>query len=61
MLCVIFAHLEWLEHCFVTEDFSLLTTVLAIDYGFIATLLGLTTYSKMKGDETNKPKKDGEQ
>ena len=47
-LCVIIAHSAWIKKCFTTEDFSLLTTVLTIDYAFIGGLLGLTTYSKLK-------------
>jgi hypothetical protein len=46
ILMVVVAHLIWLKHCFVHEDFSLLSEVLIIDYGFVAALLGMTTFSQ---------------
>ena len=46
ILMVVIAHSIWLKHCFVHEDFSLLSEVLIIDYGFVAALLGMTTYSQ---------------
>ena len=46
ILMVVVAHIIWLKHCFVHEDFSLLSEVLIIDYGFVAALLGMTTYSQ---------------
>jgi hypothetical protein len=46
ILMVVIAHLIWLKHCFTKEDFSLLSEVLIIDYGFVAALLGMTTYSQ---------------
>lgn len=56
MVCIVIAHIAWIKKCFMLEDFTLLTTVLTIDYGFIATLLGLTTYSKLKSKkEDEKP------
>lgn len=54
MTCIIIAHIAWIKKCFMLDDFSLLTTVLTIDYAFIGGLLGMTTYSKMKKDD--KPK-----
>lgn len=46
ILMVVIAHIIWLKHCFVHEDFSLLSEILIIDYGFVAALLGMTTYSQ---------------
>lgn len=59
MLMVLTAHIVWIKHCFVKSDFSLLSEVLIIDYGFVAALLGMTTYSqniqaKAKKDESPK-------
>ena len=51
MVCIVLAHAAWIKKCFMLDDFSLLTTVLPIDYAFIATLLGLTTYSKIKSKD----------
>tara|TARA_R110002033_G_scaffold60198_3_gene110301 strand:+ start:14915 stop:15157 length:243 start_codon:yes stop_codon:yes gene_type:complete len=48
MICVIIVHGAWIKNCFIVEDFSLLSTVLTIDYTFVGGLLGLTTYSKLK-------------
>lgn len=42
--CVIAAHIKWMA----LGDFTQLTTVLTIDYTFIASLLGLTTYEAIK-------------
>jgi len=56
MACVIMAHGAWLKTCFFSEDFSLLSEVLIIDYSFVAALLGMTTYQNIKQDE----KKDNE-
>lgn len=60
MLLVIIAHIVWIKHCFQKEDFSLLSEVLIIDYGFVAALLGMTTYSqnvqnKRDKNEDSKP------
>lgn len=50
--CVIAAHVKWI----VLGDLSNLEMVLTIDYGFVATLFGMTTYSaiKMKISEEKK-------
>lgn len=42
--CVVAAHVKWL--CI--GDFSLIGEVLIIDYGFVAALFGMTTYSGLK-------------
>ena len=47
--CVIAAHIKWLT----LGDLSNLEMVLTIDYGFIATLFGLTTYSAIKNGAKN--------
>ena len=54
ILMVVVAHIIWLKHCFVHEDFSLLSEVLIIDYGFVAALLGMTTYSQNVLNKQNK-------
>jgi hypothetical protein len=46
ILMVVIAHSIWLKHCFVHDDFSLLSEILIIDYGFVAALLGMTTFSQ---------------
>lgn len=43
-LCVIIAHVKWFNE----KDFTQLTTVLTIDYTFIATLFGINVVDKMK-------------
>lgn len=47
---VIAAHVKWL----IIGDLSNLEMVISIDYGFIAALFGMTTYSAIKGSQ-NKP------
>jgi len=54
ILMVVIAHIIWLKHCFVHEDFSLLSEVLIIDYGFVAALLGMTTFSQNMQEKINK-------
>lgn len=49
-ICIIAAHIKWLT----LGDLSNLEMVLTIDYGFIAALFGMTTYSSIKMKE-NKP------
>ena len=46
--CIIAAHIKWLS----LGDFSQLGEVFIIDYGFVAALFGMTTYSGLK--QTNK-------
>ena len=45
--CIIAAHVKWL--C--VGDFSLIGEVFIIDYGFVAALFGMTTYSSIKKSE----------
>ena len=45
--CIVAAHVKWL--CM--GDFSLIGEVLIIDYGFVAALFGMTTYSGLKSKE----------
>ena len=45
--CSIAAHVKWL--C--VGDFSLIGEVFIIDYGFVAALFGMTTYSSIKKSE----------
>lgn len=47
--CVVSAHVKWMA----LGDFTQLISVLTVDYGFVALLLGLTTYESIK-----KPVKD---
>ena len=42
--CIVAAHVKWL--CM--GDFSMIGEVLIIDYGFVAALFGMTTYSGLK-------------
>lgn len=63
IVCVVMAHFSWLKHAYTKEDYNLLSEVLFIDYGFIAALLGMTTYSSIteKRLQTNKTENDKEQ
>ena len=45
--CIVAAHVKWL--CM--GDFSLIGEVLIIDYGFVAALFGMTTYSGLKAKD----------
>jgi hypothetical protein len=50
--CIVAAHIKWIA----MGDFSQLETVFLIDYGFIAGLFGMTTYSNLsnnKGSSNN--------
>ena len=51
ILMVVMVHIKWM----VLGDFSQLEMVLTIDYAFIASLFGMTTYSSMKAKEKTKP------
>jgi hypothetical protein len=51
IICIVATHIKWLT----LGNLSQLEMVLTIDYGFIATLFGMTTYSALK---TNKEKLD---
>jgi hypothetical protein len=44
IVCVIIAHIKWISF----GDFSQLETILTIDYTFISTMLGLTTYQAIQ-------------
>lgn len=44
IVCCIAAHIKWMA----LGDFSQLTTVLTIDYGFIGLCLGMTTIEAIK-------------
>ncbi len=49
IVCVIAAHIKWI----MLGDFTQLELVLTIDYSFIATLFGMTTYSSLKTTKIN--------
>jgi hypothetical protein len=51
IVCVVIAHIKWI----ILGDFKQLEMVLTIDYGFIATLFGMTTYSSLKTTKTEPP------
>jgi hypothetical protein len=42
--CIVAAHIKWLS----MGDLSMLGEVFIIDYGFVAALFGMTTYSGLK-------------
>ena len=52
IVCCIAAHVKWMA----LGDFSQLTTVLTIDYGFIGLCLGMTTYQAIKTNGNNDAK-----
>ena len=45
--CIVAAHVKWLS----LGDLSQLGEVFIIDYGFVAALFGMTTYSGLKNKE----------
>jgi hypothetical protein len=45
--CIVAAHVKWLS----MGDLSMLGEVFIIDYGFVAALFGMTTYSGLKSKE----------
>jgi len=45
--CIVAAHIKWL--CM--GDFNLIGEVFLIDYGFVSSLFGITTYSVLKSKE----------
>ena len=47
VLCVIAAHIKWLS----IGDLTQLGEVFIIDYGFVAALFGMTTYSGLKAKD----------
>ena len=59
VLCVIAAHIKWIT----LGDFKQLELVLTIDYGFIASMFGMTTYSaiKMSDKEKKEDKKEDDE
>lgn len=48
VLCVFVGHIAWIKSAFQKEDFSLFEGILVIDYAFIGSLLGMTTYENIK-------------
>mgnify|MGYP000452773292 CR=1 FL=1 len=61
IVCVVATHIKWLT----LGNLSQLEMVLTIDYGFIAALFGMTTYSSIKTQKDkladkpiDEPKKD---
>lgn len=54
MACVVLMHVVWLKYAFRTEKFDLLEGILLIDYAFIGTCLGMTTYETVKKLNTKK-------
>lgn len=56
MLCISVAHFSWLRNSFLNNDYSLLSEVLIIDFGFVSVALGLTTYEQVA--KWKNPKKD---
>jgi hypothetical protein len=61
-LLVIIAHVKWITSCYRNSDFSLLPEILIIDFSTILTLLGLTTWERLKifkkGDSSDNNKID---
>jgi len=45
---VVYAHMKWLSSCYNNNDFDLLPQILMIDFAFILSLLGLTTWENVK-------------
>lgn len=53
MLCVFVAHIAWIKRAFMTDNFTLMESILAIDYAFVAACLGMTTYERIKTNNAN--------
>lgn len=49
VVLIVIAHIKWIYKA----DFSLLTEVLMLDYGFISVCLGMTTYEAIKGKQND--------
>lgn len=49
IMCVIATHIKWLT----LGDLTQMEMVLTIDYGFIAALFGMTTYSAIKNKKSS--------
>ena len=45
--CIVAAHVKWLS----MGDLSMLGEIFIIDYGFVAALFGMTTYSGLKSKD----------
>jgi hypothetical protein len=45
--CIVAAHIKWLS----MGDLSMLGEIFIIDYGFVAALFGMTTYSGLKSKD----------
>lgn len=54
MVCVIGAHVKWLS----LGNFTQLEMVLTIDYAFVCTLFGITSYDKRTASKGDAPKGD---
>ncbi len=46
VVCVLLAHISWLKNSHAHNDYSLLTTILTIDFAFISTLFGINIADK---------------
>jgi len=55
MWLVMLAHSAWLKKAFMENDFSLLTQVLIIDFGFISICLGLKTAETIFSKKPSEP------
>ena len=47
MIAVLIGHAVYYKHCFTKEDFSIYTTVLAIDYIAAGFFLGIITFQQI--------------
>lgn len=55
---VVFAHIKWLSSCYKNGDFGLLPEILIIDFSTILSLLGLTTWERVKTRKDDKNKNE---
>jgi uncharacterized membrane protein (DUF485 family) len=53
IILIISAHIAWLNTSILKNDWSLLLSVLAADYAFIATCLGMSTYQNLQNNKNN--------
>lgn len=57
LFLVIVIHGCWIQDCFRKNDWGLLIPVLTIDFGFIASCLGMTTYENIQSKKIDSQNK----
>ena len=60
-ILIISAHIKWLLACKISSDFGLLPEILLIDFSAIFSLLGLTTWERLKKFSNTNNNKDNKE